>query len=330
MKLFFREQLPFIYLYFSQLLVIGFIYWLDGYRHTAVSLYAGLLGTCMLIGYLAFRYITNRSFYERLEQPLASNEDLFKARHQTPLTESLQALLKSQFRHYQTDLLQYKQRIEDHIQFINQWVHQMKTPVSVIHLMIQNEDEPRFTAIGDEMDKLKKGLEMVLYTARLDMFEHDFYVEQLDLEAVVRAAASSQKRLFIRRRIFPLIHIEGKLAVASDDKWLSFVINQIITNAVRYTAQDNRHLYFRGFSGTEGTVLEIRDEGVGIAESDLPRVFDPYFTGENGRQFQESTGMGLYLVKQICEKLGHDVKLESTVGLGTTVRILFKSYKAVS
>lgn len=323
MRLFLREQSLLIFFYVVQLMVITLTYWLDGYHNLTISLYAAFLSGCLLIGYLFIRYITNRSFYQRLEKPLTTMEDFTGDLQKSPLAEGLQQLLKSQFRHYKTELHNYKYRLEGHIEFINQWVHQMKTPLSVIHLMIQEEDDPRFTAIGDELDRLKKGLEMVLYTARLDTFERDFYVETLDLEKVVRSITSSQKRLFIRKRIFPSIQIDGELKVASDEKWLSFVVTQLITNAIRYTVNENRKVYFHGFRHGLHTVLEIRDEGVGIPPSDLPRVFDRYFTGENGRNFQESTGMGLYLVKQICQKLGHRIEIESEINKGTTVRILF-------
>ncbi|MEH7505747.1 sensor histidine kinase [Neobacillus drentensis] len=323
MKLFFREQLALIIIYFLQLVVITSIYWLDGYHHLVISLYAAFLSGCLLIGYLLFRYITNRSFYQRLEKPLTSMEDFTSNVQQSPLAEGLQQLLISQFRHYKADIHNYKYKLEGHIQFINQWVHQMKTPLSVIHLMVQDEDDPHFIAIGDELDRLKKGLDMVLYTARLDTFERDFYVETLNLQTIVRSVTSSQKRLFIRKKVFPLIKIDVSLSVASDEKWLSFVITQLMTNAIRYTVEENRKIYFDGYKRGINTVLEIRDEGVGIPPSDLPRVFDPYFTGENGRTFQESTGMGLHLVKQISEKLGHHIEIESIVNQGTTVRIIF-------
>ncbi|MFJ8258769.1 ATP-binding protein [Peribacillus asahii] len=323
MKLFLRDQFPLIFIYLIQIIVITSIYWLDGYHNWTISLYAALLSSCLLIIYLLIRYITNRSFYQRLEKPLTSLDDFASNTHQTPLTEGLQQLLTSQFRHYKTDLHHYKYRLEGHIQFINQWVHQMKTPLSVIHLIIQDEDDSRFTAIGDELDRLKKGLETVLYTARLDSFEHDLYVESLNLETVVRSVTSNQKRLFIRKRIFPSFQFKEDVIVASDEKWLSFVLTQLVTNAIRYTVEENRKLHFHSYKRGIHTVLEIRDEGIGIPQSDIPRVFDAYFTGENGRNFQESTGMGLYLVKQICEKLGHRIEIESVVNEGTTIRIIF-------
>lgn len=324
MKLFIREQMPLIVVYLAQLIIITLVYRLDGGSGVNVSLYAALLSSCLLLGYLAYRYVTNRTFYECLETVPSSLDEVGGPSQDSPLAASLRGLLGSQFRLYKNDLHSYRHKLEEHIHFINQWVHGMKTPLSVIHLIIQDKDGPPFTAIGDELDRLKKGLDTVLYSARLDTFEHDFYVERLDLETVVRGVTSEQKRLFIRKRVFPMITMDEPINVTSDEKWLSFVLTQLITNAVRYTVEQGKHVYFHGFVGKENrVVLEIRDEGVGIPAGDLPRVFDPYFTGVNGRNFQESTGMGLYLVKQICVKLGHEVDISSEEGKGTTVRIIF-------
>ncbi|WP_068785308.1 sensor histidine kinase [Paenibacillus phocaensis] len=324
MRLFWRDQRPFIVVYLLQLALITIVYWLDGYRHTAISLYAALLSTCLLAAFLIVRYWTNRSLYRRLEEVPDSLRAFADVQPGSPLADSLQRLLKAQYRLYLQEIGEQQSKLEGHRHFMNQWVHQMKTPLSVIHLIVQHEDDPRLAAIGDELDRLRKGLEMVLYAARLDTFEHDFVVETLDLGALARSVASAQKRLFIRRKVYPVMDIPENLLIASDEKWLSFVLTQLITNAVKYTVKEGAHLRFRGFARGRETVLEMEDEGVGIPASDLPRVFDAYFTGENGRIFQESTGMGLYLAKEICVKLGHRMELESQKGTGTTVRIIFQ------
>jgi two-component system, OmpR family, sensor histidine kinase YxdK len=323
LKLFIREHVPLICVYTAQLGLILLVFWIDGYQNISISVYAMILSGCLFTGYLVYRYLSHRTFYKRLENPLSSMDEFTHTYSEAPLASGLQQLLKRQYQQNQTDLHHYQHKLKDHIQFINQWVHQMKTPLSVIHLIVQDEDEPRVKAIADELDRLKKGLEMVLYTSRLDAFEHDFYVETLPLEKVVRSVTSSQKRLFIRNRVFPSLQIDVDLSVASDEKWLSFAITQIVTNAVRYTTGENRKIYLNGYKRNTNIVLEVEDEGVGIPKSDLPRVFDAYFTGENGRNFQESTGMGLHLVKQICDKLGHQVEIESTINKGTIVRFIF-------
>ncbi|MEF2964299.1 sensor histidine kinase [Paenibacillus sp. M1] len=325
MRLFLRDQRPLIGIYILQLATVAGVFWLDGYRNLAIVLYAALLSGCLLTAYLVYRYITNRSLYRCLEQ--GDGLDVFKeVKATTPLSESLYRLLKKQYRHYVSELSRQQNKINHHTQFISQWVHQMKTPVSVIHLMIQDSADPNSVAIGDELDRLRQGLDLVLYSARLDAFSQDFVVEKLDLESLVRAAVSAQKRLFIRSKVFPRTEFTaGPLTVASDEKWLTFVLTQIFTNAVKYTAKETGNLQIRGFRRGDETVLEIQDDGVGIPDSDLPRVFDAYFTGENGRNFRESTGMGLHLVKQICLELGHGVELESKIGQGTLVRFIFQT-----
>ncbi|WP_020615114.1 sensor histidine kinase [Paenibacillus daejeonensis] len=323
MRLFLKEHVPLLILYAIQLGVVTLIYWLDGFRNTTTSLYAIILSSAALMIYLVYRYLANRSFYRRLEQPPTELSASGVIHQQSPLPEALQRLLASQSRLYQADLLSYRNQIDSHRQFINQWVHQMKTPLSVMHLIVQHEDDPRFMAIGDELDKMRKGLDMVLYTARLDTFEHDFHVEELDLATLIRGVVSHQKRLFIRSRIFPRLELAEGLRIVSDEKWLSFVMTQLITNAVRYTTREGAQVRFRSYTQDDKRVLEVEDEGVGIAEADLPRIFDPYFTGENGRAFEESTGMGLYLAHQICGKLGHHITISSQQNQGTVVRILF-------
>lgn len=324
MRLFWRDQRPYIIVYLLQLAVLTLVYWLDGYRHAAISVYGALLSTCILAIFLIVRYWTNRSFYRLLEQMPDSLRSFAEMKPGSPLADSLQHFLKAQYRLYLQEIGEQQSKIEGHRHFINQWVHQMKTPLSVIHLMVQHEDDTQSVAIADELDRLRKGLEMVLYTARLDTFEHDFVAETLDLAVLVRSVTSAQKRLFIRRKVYPMIEIPEGLQVTTDEKWLSFVVTQLITNAVKYTVKERANLYFHGFVRGRETVLEIEDEGIGIPASDLPRVFDAYFTGDNGRSFPESTGMGLYLAKEICTKLGHRLELESQYGAGTTVRIIFQ------
>jgi two-component system, OmpR family, sensor histidine kinase YxdK len=323
MKLFIRDHLLLLFVYFSQLAIVMFIFWLDGNENFITMFYACFLSTCLLIGYLFYRYVTNKSFYKRLSTPLASLHDLKMKQQSAPLPESLERFQKQQIQHYKQELFTYKHKQDHQIQFINQWVHQMKTPISVIHLMIQDLDDHLLESIDEELDRLKKGLELVLYSSRLETFERDFHVETIYLYELIRALTSQQKSLFIRNRVYPEMAIDPSIKVTSDEKWLTFVISQLATNAVRYTVDKGKKIVFRARKTENHTILEVTDQGVGIPKSDLSRVFDPYFTGENGRNFQESTGMGLYLVKQICNKLGHRVEIESEINSGTIVRIVF-------
>ncbi|MFB6467446.1 ATP-binding protein [Cytobacillus sp. Hz8] len=323
MKLFFRDHLALTFIYFFQLAAVILVFCLDGKENGATIGYACFLSTCIYVGYLFFRYFANKSFYQRLSTPLLSLHDLSMKQQAAPLPESFDRLQKNLIHHYEQEIYDYKHKLDHHTQFMNQWVHQMKTPISVIHLLIQDLEDEVKDSIDEELDRLRKGLEMVLYNSRLESFERDFHVETIQLSSLVRTMTSTQKRLFIRNRVYPEIDIDPNIVITSDEKWLSFVLLQLTTNAVKYTANKGERILYRVQKKNGHILLEVVDHGIGIPTSDLPRVFDPYFTGENGRKFQESTGMGLYLVKQICDKLGHQVKIESDLEQGTTVQIFF-------
>ena len=166
---------------------------------------------------------------------------------------------------------------------------------------------------------------MVLMNARLENFEDDLQAEQVPLRALILATINDHKRLFITNRVFPEVHVDESIIVASDSKWLRFVIEQFITNAVKYTFEPNKKIIIQTEQAEQGVLLTIIDEGIGIPTSDLSRVTKAFFTGENGRKTGESTGMGLYIAKEICDKLGHQLVITSEVGKGTTIQIVFQS-----
>lgn len=327
MRLFWREHIPLLTIYLIQMLLFPLIYWLDGYRNVPVLFYSVGLSTFFLFCYLMQRYICHQTFYRRLSHTIHSLEETFQKTGDSPLPEALDQLMEQQFQHYQDEIILYKKKLQDHITFISQWVHQMKTPISVIQLTIQEEDDPHYNSIQEELDRLRKGLEMVLYASRLDEFEHDFHVESINLSQLVKKAIADHRRLFIRNQVYPDIHVPADLTIYSDEKWLSFILSQLLTNAVRYSAGKGKKVTFYADWQGKNVVLEVQDQGIGIPKQDLRRVCDPYFTGQHGREYQESTGMGLYLVREIGNKLNHQIELESEEGVGTIVRLVFNQTK---
>ncbi|MDQ0417195.1 signal transduction histidine kinase [Croceifilum oryzae] len=325
MRLFLRDHLPLSILAIIQMLLTFFIFWLEDVEKLSLLLYPIILNSAILLTYLIYRFISLRSFYHRLSKPIETLNESVQAVGYAPMAEKLDQLLNIQFHHYQDGYIHYKQKLSDHITFINQWVHQMKTPISVIELTIQDEDAPIFTSIHEELDRLREGLEMVLYASRLDEFEHDLHVESISLQPLVREAISSHKRLFIRNQVYPVVQIAPEVKIYSDEKWLEFILSQLLTNAVRYSAGSGEEVVVSAYMKGERVVLEITDHGIGIPSKDIRRVFDPFFTGQHGREYRESTGMGLYLVKEICKRLDHQVELESQVGAGTTVRLFLQT-----
>ncbi|MBD5797732.1 hypothetical protein BHU24_26285 [Bacillus pseudomycoides] len=322
-KLFIREHIPLLCFTIFQFIAIFLVYWFDGYRHMTTALYAMFLGLCFLIAYLLYRYFTHKSFYERLANPLRSLDESVQKSDFAVLSTALHELLEVQYRHYQNQLQVQERKNEEHLTFMNQWIHQMKTPLSVIELLTQDEVDPRFESINEEADKLKKGLEMALYVARLETFIQDFYVERVQLYKLVNEAIHEHKRFFIRNFVYPEVKIEKDIIVESDAKWLQFLVGQILSNAIKYSTGSREKIILKAYNVDKRVILEVSDFGVGIPKQDIPRVFQPFFTGENGRDFKESTGMGLYLVHEIAKHLGHKVEIYSEVKKGTTVRIIF-------
>lgn len=323
MKLFFRDQFMFILLFLAQLAGLLLIFRIDGFSSTMIVLYAIFLSLFFTGAYLIIRYYANRRVYRFLGRSIQSLDELTQSLGETPLAEALSEAHQQHYRLYMQQLHLYESKHREYNTFIQQWVHQMKTPISVIHLLLQDEDIPGTQSIREEVDRMKRGLETVLYAARLDRFEHDFLIEPVKLHALVQGIVTEHKRLFIRNQVYPEVKVDERWVVESDDKWLAFVLGQLITNAVRYSAGISHKLMIRAYGRGAMAVLEVSDEGIGIPAEDIERVFQPFFTGENGRKYPESTGMGLYLVKEVCRKLDHQVELESRVGVGTTVRIIF-------
>jgi signal transduction histidine kinase len=323
MKLFLQDHRVLVLVNLLQVELILLVCWLDGFHEWTLLLYALLLCVFVLLCYLVYRYYILLPFYQRLSSALESLDESTQHYGFTPLGESLQDLLLTQYSFYQERLLKYRQQQQRQTTFVTQWVHQMKTPLSVISLLTQNEDDSRFESIREETERLQKGLAMVLYAARLDTFDRDFHVEPVNLFAIIVEVLRENKRLFIRNAVYPEVHVDQELLVLSDEKWLAFILDQLITNAVKYSAGTQTKISLSTSISKDSVELTVRDSGIGIPPEDLPRVFEPSFTGENGRISRQSTGMGLYLVHEACQELGHSLYIESTPGKGTIVHLTF-------
>ncbi|WP_026582690.1 sensor histidine kinase [Bacillus sp. J33] len=324
MKLFFREHALLMAVQVIQFFVILAIYWLDGYRHLLPAFYAIFLGLFLLTGYLTYHFLSRRKFYMRLTNELTSLDDSFQTTEATPISQALDQLLKDQYKQYQTRIKALESKQEEHLKFMDQWVHQMKTPLSVIELIAQNLDEPDSSSIREETDRMKTGLNTILYMARLRTIEQDFHIKPVNLSKMINEVNGENKRFYIRNKVYPnLLQQKRDIIVETDEKWLFFILSQLINNAVKYSKGKSNRVDISIYEREGEAVLEVKDFGVGIPETDRRRVFDPFYTGENGRKFRESTGMGLYLTKEAADHLGHRLELESKVGEGSAFRLIF-------
>ncbi|APQ98410.1 sensor histidine kinase [Clostridium botulinum] len=325
MKLFIKDNKGYIVIYFiSVFITLGYLA-LSGFVQIGEYLYIILFNIFILGCFLFFRYYKNKEVYRFLDEGLNNLDESFLDLGNSVLGEGISNILKKEHNLYEAEIIKHNKAYNDHLTFINQWVHQMKTPLSVIQLQMQEyEGEEPFDSMKVEISKLNRGLNMAMYFARLDSFQKDFIVEKFSLYNLVMSKVNEEKQIFIKNRILPKVEIDDSIEVYSDVKWMKFVLEQLIVNGVKYSKDKGKKLIIRAYDEENAAKLSVIDKGVGIPKKDIKRVFDPFFTGENGRNFGESTGMGLHIVKRICDSLGHNVFIESKVSEGTTVSIIFK------
>lgn len=262
--------------------------------------------------------------YQRLNQPIESLDDSLIKTDDAPISIAFDQVLHNQYKLFQSQLELVEKEQEEHRKFMDQWVHQMKTPLSVIELTAQNLDEPDSSNIREETGRMQTSLNMVLYMARLRTIEQDFHIKPVHLAKLVDEVNGENKRFYIRNKVYPKLEVDKEgILVETDEKWLFFIISQLINNAVKYSSETSNRIVISIYERGREAILEVKDFGIGISEVDKRRIFDPFYTGENGRKFRESTGMGLYLTKETLEILGHRMEMESEVGDGTTFRIIF-------
>lgn len=203
----------------------------------------------------------------------------------------------------------------DMVDYYTVWAHQIKTPIAAMRLHLQSEDTAQSRRLLQELKRIERYVEMVLTFLRLGSDSTDYVIKSYDLDSIVRPAVKQFAGEFISKKL-ALRYEPLSASVVTDEKWLSFVIEQIISNAVKYTDSGGVSLYMEA-----PQTLCIADTGIGIALEDLPRIFENGYTGFNGRTDKRASGIGLYLCRQICSKLGHGLSASSEVGKGTVIRI---------
>lgn len=325
LRLFFKEHAAFIVFQAGLVAFIMALYWLDGFRNLDTAIYSFVISTVLVMLFLAARFTKRYRYYQKILATPETMEHALQREGKAPEELQAEKYLQEIYRLYQNEAQALYATQKRHLQFMNQWVHQMKTPLSVMQLLLQEPGELDKNSVREEVDRLKAGLDTVLMNARLDTFEDDMHIEQVELRSIVSEIVNENKRLFISKRVYPEIDVDGQYVVATDRKWMKFILGQLLTNALKYTFEPDKKVLIKAECHEGSALLSIRDEGIGIPASDLPRVTKAFFTGENGRKTGESTGMGLYLAKEVCVKLGHQLSISSEDGKGTTVSVLFRN-----
>lgn len=207
--------------------------------------------------------------------------------------------------------------IQDMLDYYTVWVHQIKTPIAAMKLRLQNEDSPLSRKLQTDLFRIEQYVEMVLTYLRLSSNQTDYLFQKYDVDDLLKRVIRKYADEFIERKI-TLDYQPVHLQVITDEKWIGFVFEQVLSNALKYTPAGQICIYC-----VDDDTVCIEDSGIGIRKEDLPRIFENGFTGYNGRLSPQASGLGLYLCKQICLKLHHDIEASSEIGAGTKVYVHF-------
>lgn len=205
-------------------------------------------------------------------------------------------------------------KYSDMVDYYTMWVHQIKTPIASMHLILQKEDSEDSRRLRAELFRVEQYVQMVLCFLRLDSDFTDYVIKEYRVDDIIRPAVRRLAPQFIMKKLALEYEHTDEVAL-TDEKWLGFVVEQVLSNAVKYTSEGSISIK------CDGDRLVISDTGIGIAAEDLPRIFDKGYTGFNGRADRKASGIGLYLCRRICDNLGHSIKVESAAGQGTTIAI---------
>ena len=280
-------------------------------------LYAGVL--CLALGLVLFAVGYSRFLrrHRELRQLLrqAGEKALPLPLARGLLEEDYQALLRAVCQDRARLAAENENRLRELTDYYSLWAHQIKTPIAAMDLLLQEDDSPRRGELETELLKIRQYVEMVLSYLRLDSDSTDYVLREYPLDDILRQAVRKFAKMFILKKITLDFQETGK-TVLTDEKWLLFVVEQVLSNALKYTpAGGTLRIY------GDGATVVIADNGIGIREEDQARVFEKGFTGYNGRADKKSTGIGLYLCRQVMDRLNHTISLTSRPGQGTLVRL---------
>ena len=281
-----------------------------------------------LITILIADYIRKKTFYNNFKCKLDSLDQKYLIVEMLQdayflegriLTDALYEIDKSMIE----KINEYKMQVKDFKEYVELWIHEVKLPVASLTLMVHNQKGEQSKKLLSQLTRLDNYLEQILYYVRSENAEKDYLITKVNLSKVISNVALKNKDILLAKGI-DFVVSDVDIEVLTDSKWLEFIINQIVDNSIKYSKEKNAYIKIVAKEESEVIGLIIYDNGKGISKSDLPRVFDKTFTGTNGRsESAKSTGMGLYLCRELCNKLGHKIQIISEEGKYTKVTILF-------
>ena len=294
-----------------------------------IKLYIPIIIFFIYVIVLLIEYFHKRKFYQNLQNTLDSLEEKYLIAEIIKDPNFLEGkILRDIILQVDASMIEnvnkYKYIQEEYKDYIELWIHEIKLPIASGKMVIENNKNAVTKSIDEELDKIESYTEQALFYARSNTLEKDYYIKKSSLKEIVNESIKKNKNSLIQEKIILNIH-DLDLEVYTDSKWMIFILNQLIQNSRKYKKpQENLVIEIYAKQNQESVTLCINDNGIGIKQEEITKVFEKGFTGTNGRNANKrSTGIGLYLCKKLCHKLGLGIALNSQEKIGTQVKIIF-------
>lgn len=326
-KLFLREKASTILLLLFGLITIE-IFLMAYNVGMFIKIYIPLIIIGLYMISIIIEYFKRKKFYDNLLKILEELDEKYLITEIIKTPNFLEGqILKNSLEQIDKSMLEnvnkYKYMTEDYKEYIELWIHEIKIPIATSKMVIENNKNAITKSIDEELDKVENYIEQALFYARSNTVEKDYYIRKVVLKEIVNESIKKNKSSLIQEKISIDIH-DLEIEVNTDNKWIVFILNQIIQNSIKYRKKENSVMEIYANQGKENVILYIKDNGIGIKQGEIIRVFEKGFTGTNGRlSNKKSTGIGLYLCKKLCNKLGIGIELNSVQNEGTEVKLVF-------
>lgn len=328
---FLKDHLSHMAAFIIGMIFLNLIIWIDSGLQSRLSslLYLDLLGLVFMFGFFVLLYWSRKKFYQELNyrtiHPEKSYEESLNLA-QNNTNEMYQDAYNSLIRYNREITNDLVEKISDQQDFITKWIHEIKVPIAALQLLIESTSDlipaEKVTQMKEELKKTDHLVEQVLYYSRLDDFANDYLIQKYSLKNLVKDVIIENMNYLLAKKI--QFTLDGEdVEVLTDDKWLKFILDQLVSNAIKYSPEESK-LKISIIHSNQQVKLTIKDKGIGIPAADINRIFEKGFTGENGRRQQtKSTGLGLYLAKEMSQKLGHELSVSSVQNEGSTFTLTF-------
>ena len=326
-KLFFKEKVITILLLLFGIITIE-IFLMAYNVGMFIKIYIPLIIMGLYMISIIIEYFKRKKFYDNLLNMLEKLDEKYLITEIIKTPNFLEGqIFKNSLEQIDKSMLEnvnkYKYMTEDYKEYIELWIHEIKIPIAASKMVIENNKNEVTKSIDEELDKVENYIEQALFYARSNTVEKDYYIRKVVLKEIVNESIKKNKSSLIQEKISIDIH-DLDIEVNTDNKWIVFILNQIIQNSIKYRKKENSVIEIYANQGKENVILYIKDNGIGIKQGEITRVFEKGFTGTNGRlSNKKSTGIGLYLCKKLCNKLGIGIELNSVQNEGTEVKLVF-------